>query len=143
MNDMTIGQFAQAGGVGVETIRYYQRRGLLEVPDTTSHAAHTKAVRRYNAGDLKALNFIRSAQRAGFTLSQIEELLELDASEELLELDASQDRRRAQEIALERLAALDAEISALQEARLSLVKLSNACAEGPSGPCPILSAFDH
>lgn len=134
MNDMTIGQFAQAGGVGVETIRYYQRRGLLEVPDTTSHAAHTKAVRRYNAGDLKALNFIRSAQRAGFTLSQIEELLELDAS---------QDRRRAQEIALERLAALDAEISALQEARLSLVKLSNACAEGPSGPCPILSAFDH
>jgi len=134
MNDMTIGQFAQAGGVGVETIRYYQRRGLLEVPDTTSHAAHTKAVRRYNAGDLKALNFIRSAQRAGFTLSQIEELLELDAS---------QDRRRAQEIALERLAALDTEISALQEARLSLVKLSNACAEGPSGPCPILSAFDH
>ncbi|MCZ4296830.1 MerR family transcriptional regulator [Henriciella marina] len=134
MNDMTIGQFAQAGGVGVETIRYYQRRGLLEVPDTTSHAAHTKAVRRYNAGDLKALNFIRSAQRAGFTLSQIEELLELDAS---------QDRRRAQEIALERLAALDAEISALQQARLSLVKLSNACAKGPSGPCPILSAFDH
>ena len=124
MNDMTIGQFAQAGGVGVETIRYYQRRGLLEVPDTTSHAAHTKAVRRYNAGDLKALNFIRSAQRAGFTLSQIEELLELDASQD-------------------RLAALDAEISALQEARLSLVKLSNACAEGPSGPCPILSAFDH
>ncbi|RIJ24265.1 MerR family transcriptional regulator [Henriciella barbarensis] len=134
MNDMTIGQFAQAGGVGVETIRYYQRRGLLKVPDTTSQAAHTKAFRRYNADDLKTLRFIRSAQRAGFALSQIEELLELDAS---------QDRRRAREIALGRVAALDAEISALQAARLSLVKLSNACAEGPSGPCPILSAFDH
>ncbi|HIG22452.1 MerR family transcriptional regulator [Henriciella sp.] len=134
MNDMTIGQLAEAGGVGVETIRYYQRRGLLQVPETPPHQAHTRTVRRYNPNDLKTLQFIRSAQRAGFTLSQIEELLELDAS---------QDRRRAREIAEERLAALDAEISALQKARHSLVKLSSACAEGPAGPCPILTAFDH
>lgn len=134
MNDMTIGQLAKAGGVGVETIRYYQRRGLLEVPEAHPQQAHTRTVRRYNADDLKTLNFIRSAQKAGFTLSQIEELLELDAS---------QDRRRARKIAEERLAALDAEITALQKARQSLIKLSNACAEGPAGPCPILSAFDH
>lgn len=134
MNHMTIGQLAEAGGVGVETIRYYQRRGLLEVPKTRPQQAHTRTVRRYSADDLRTLNFIRSAKRAGFTLSQIEELLELDAS---------QDRRRARQIAEERLAALDAEISALQKARRSLVKLSSACAEGPAGPCPILSAFDH
>ena len=134
MNHMTIGQLAEAGGVGVETIRYYQRRGLLEVPETRPQQAHTRTVKRYSVDDLKTLNFIRSAKRAGFTLSQIEELLELDAS---------QDRRRARQIAEERLAALDAEISALQKARRSLVKLSSACAEGPAGPCPILSAFDH
>lgn len=134
MTELTIGQLAAACGVGVETVRYYQRRGLLEVPVTPAGSGHVGAIRRYGEKDLQTLRFIRSAQKAGFTLSQIEELLELDASH---------DRTRAREIAEKRLADLDLEIRSLQSARRSLVKLANACANEPEGPCPILTAFDH
>jgi MerR family mercuric resistance operon transcriptional regulator len=60
--DMTIARLAAAAGVGVETVRYYQRRGLLPVP------ASAGAVRRYDAGHVRRLRFIRRAQAAGFTL---------------------------------------------------------------------------
>jgi MerR family mercuric resistance operon transcriptional regulator len=70
--DMTIARLAAAAGVGVETVRYYQRRGLLPVP------ASAGAVRRYDAGHVRRLRFIRRAQAAGFTLEEIGELLALD-----------------------------------------------------------------
>ena len=60
---LTISKFANAGGVGVETIRYYQRRGLLAEPE------RGEGIRRYNERDLQRLRLIRSAQAAGFTLS--------------------------------------------------------------------------
>ena len=68
METDTIGGLARAGGVGVETVRYYQRRGLLRTP------ARGDGVRRYGAEDARRLRFIRSAQAAGFTLEQIAEL---------------------------------------------------------------------
>ena len=123
----TIGGLARAGGVGVETVRYYQRRGLLPVPDDGD------GVRRYGEDDLKRLRFIRSAQAAGFTLEQIGELLDLDARD---------DRPRARTLANQRIAALDAWIAELQAAREALSRLARACAHGGSGPCPILSAFE-
>src|SRR3546814_13199213 len=70
---LTIGKLAQAGDVGVETVRFYQRRGLLDTP-TRDHG-----VRRYGSEDVRRLRFIRQAQASGFTLEQIRELLELDA----------------------------------------------------------------
>lgn len=127
MNGMTIGRLAEAAGVGVETVRFYQRRGLLGVP------APAGAVRRYDAEDLRRLRFIRRAATAGFTLADIAELIRLDATE---------DRPRAAQMATERLAALDEKIAELEAARTALSRLRTACGSGRKGPCPILAAFD-
>ncbi len=127
MPDLTISGLGRAGGVGVETIRYYQRRGLLETPRAGD------GVRRYGPEATRRLRFIRSAQTAGFTLEQIGELLALDAG---------QDRARARELAQARLTELDAKIAELETARASLRRLAQACGAGGSGPCPIITAFE-
>jgi MerR family mercuric resistance operon transcriptional regulator len=124
MKALTIGRLAQAGGVGVETIRYYQRRGLLRVPSRGPD--HT--TRRYEAADLGQLRFIRSAQASGFTLDQIKELLSLDAAK---------DRQRARELTRQRIAALDQKIAVMRAARRSLLKLADSC-ERSRDRCPIL-----
>ena len=128
MTHLTIGALARRGGVGVETIRYYQRRGLIDTPERMGTA------RRYGEPALRRLTFIRSAQAAGFTLEQIAELLALDASD---------DRARARALAAERIAALDANIAELTAARDSLTYLVQECHAGVAGPCPILAAFDR
>jgi len=124
----TIGGLAKAAGVGVETVRYYQRRGLLPEPPRPPGE-----VRRYGDEDVRRLRFIRSAQAAGFTLAEIKELLDLDASD---------DRARARELAEARVAAIDEKIAELREARDALAGLATACASKRGGPCPILTAFD-
>jgi len=127
MTERTIAGFARAGGVGVETVRYYQRRGLLPTPRKTG------GIHRYGDDDLRRLHFIRTAQGAGFTLEEIGELLALDATG---------DRRRVRALAGARIAALDAKIAELQAARDRLAKLARQCAAGTRGPCPILAAFE-
>jgi MerR family mercuric resistance operon transcriptional regulator len=127
-NSDTIGGLAKAAGVGVETVRYYQRRGLLPEPPRPPGE-----VRRYGDSDLKRLKFIRSAQAAGFTLNEIKELIDLDSSD---------DRARARELAKGRVEAIDSRIGELREARDALSALASACARKRSGPCPILTAFD-
>lgn len=124
--DMTIGKFAKAGSVGVETVRFYQRRGLLPTPN-----GH-EGVRRYDGENLRRLKFIRQAQTAGFTLEEIKQLLDLDAGE---------DRESARRLARARLEALSVRIAELEEARRSLEKLADECASGKAGPCPILHSF--
>jgi MerR family transcriptional regulator, mercuric resistance operon regulatory protein len=128
-NSDTIGGLAAAAGVGVETVRYYQRRGLLPEPPRP----HGE-VRRYCAEDVKRLRFIRCAQAAGFTLNEIKELLDLDASD---------DRARARALAQARVAALDERIEELRRAREALAALASACASKGRGPCPILTAFER
>ena len=125
---LTIGRLAAVGAVGVETIRFYQRKGLLQTPTREA------GVRRYGSDDVRRLRFIRQAQAAGFTLEEIRELLDLDATD---------DRARAHELATARVRALDAKIAQLESARDALQKLAKACAAGSSGPCPILSSFDR
>lgn len=132
MTDLTIGGLARQFGVGVETVRYYQRRGLLETPPRDGSGVDG-GVRRYGEADARRLRFIRSAQTAGFTLEQIGELLALDAG---------QDRARAQELARARLTELDAQIAGLEAARAALRRLATACGEGGEGPCPIITAFE-
>ena len=127
-NSDTIGGLAKSAGVGVETVRYYQRRGLLPEP-----ARPPGEVRRYGDADVRRLKFIRSAQAAGFTLSEIKELIDLDASD---------DRARARELAKSRVAAIDDKIAELKEARDALAGLATAFANKRGGPCPILKAFD-
>ncbi len=124
--DMTIGKFAATGGVGVETIRFYQRKGLLRTPK------RLEGGRRYGREDVRRLLFIRRAQTAGFTLEEIRELLDLDAGE---------DRDRAREAARSRLGALNVRIAELNRTREALERLIKECSSGSGGPCPILASF--
>lgn len=133
MTTTTIAGLAREGGVGVETVRYYQRRGLLDTPDRPNGGGSSGGIRRYGARDARRLRFIRSAQAAGFTLEQIGELLALNATD---------DRARAHELANERIAALDARIEELENVRASLRQLARKCKAGSEGPCPILTAFE-
>lgn len=125
---MTIGGLAKVGAVGVETIRYYQRRGLLDTP------AAGDGARRYGPADADRLRFIRQAQTAGFTLAEIGELLTLDAGA---------DRTQVRAMAQARLTALDHQIADMQAARAALQRLAADCARNEDGPCPILEAFER
>ena len=127
MAETTIAGFAREGGVGAETVRYYQRRGLLPTPRKSG------GIRRYGEEDVRRLRFIRTAQGAGFTLEEIGALLALEATN---------DRRRVRALATERIAALDAKIAQMKDARDVLAKLARQCAAGTKGPCPILAAFE-
>ena len=126
-HSITIGRLAAGGGVGVETIRFYQRKGLLHTPKREG------GIRRYGAEDLRRLRFIRQAKTAGFTLDEIRELLDLDSGE---------DRSRARTLAASRIEALDARIAELQRSRNALKRLAIECGKGASGPCPILASFE-
>ncbi len=128
MKALRISDLARAGGVGVETVRFYQRKGLLAVPRGDAPAG-----RHYDETDLARLRYVKQAQTAGFTLAEIAELIDLDRSD---------DRPRAREMARERIAALDEQIATLQAARASLAQLARDCARGGAGPCPILGAFE-
>ncbi|WP_439547179.1 MerR family transcriptional regulator [Sandarakinorhabdus sp.] len=126
MTALTIARLAASAGVGVETVRFYQRKGLMPVP------ASSGAVRHYDDDDVQRLRFIRAAQRAGFSLKEIAELTELDASD---------DRTRVQAITRARLAALDAEMAELAAARGLLSGLLHECTGTAAGPCPIIATF--
>lgn len=127
---MTIAKLAKTGGVGVETVRYYQRRGLLPEPERPGGSGF----RSYGEDDVRRLRFIRQAQAAGFTLEEIGELLALDATD---------DRARARELAQARIEALDARIAEMRAARDALARLAKDCGSGSAGPCPILTAFER
>ena len=126
VTSLTIARLAASAGVGVETVRFYQRKGLMPVPVSSG------AVRHYDAADVQRLHFIRTAQRAGFSLKEIAELLALDASH---------DRARVQALTRTRLAALDAEMAQLAAARTALSGLLDECTSGSAGPCPIIATF--
>lgn len=130
MSKMTIARLAAAVGVGVETVRYYQRRRLMVEPARPGGSGF----RSYGEDDVRRLRFIRQAQAAGFTLDEIGELLDLDATE---------DRDRARDLANRRIAALEKKIAELRKAQAALTKLANECAGSASGPCPIIAAFDR
>jgi len=127
--DLTIKQFAQAGGVGVETVRFYQRKGLLEVPP------RGPGIRRYGERDVRRLRFIRSAQSAGFTLEEIRELLALSA-------DRQRGVKAVKQRAQQRLAAIEQRIAELQRVRDGLAQLVASCpGHGKPEDCPILRAL--
>lgn len=134
MAGLTIARLARGGGVGVETIRYYQRRGLLRTPERPAGGSAGGGIRRYDDNDLQRLRFIRSAQAAGFTLEEIGRLLALDRDG---------DRAEVRALAEQRIAALDAQIAGLATARDALAKLARQCGAGDGGPCPIIEAFEN
>lgn len=125
---LTVGELAKTAGVHVETVRYYQRRGLLATPER-----RYGTIRRYTEADLDRLRFIRRAQRLGFVLEEIAQLLTLDAI---------RDRDRARALAEAKVADLDSRLADLQAMRRVLVERIAHCVHGrPAEPCPILDAF--
>jgi MerR family transcriptional regulator, mercuric resistance operon regulatory protein len=127
---MTISTLAKAASIGVETVRYYQRRGLIAVPARPEKTG----IRRYGTDDLTRLRFIRNAQSAGFTLEDIRKLMALDSTTE---------RSSVRAMASERLAIIDQKLRELQTVRNALRQLAADCESGEAGPCPIIKAFER
>ncbi len=131
MKPLTIGQLARRAGVGVETVRFYEREGLLDEP-----ARRESGYRQYEADVVTRLRFIRRAKELGFSLKEVKQLL-------ALRLDAnttSADVRRAAEA---KIADIEARIRSLEEMKRALLKLTNACSgRGEAGECPILHALE-
>lgn len=121
---LTIGQLAAEAGVGVETVRYYQRRGLLEEP------ARNGGYRRYDGAHVERLRFIKRAQAVGFQLNEITSLLQLN--------DLT-DHARARILAREKIADIEGRIRQLQTVADALHHLVQECEHHPDGmPCPII-----
>jgi MerR family mercuric resistance operon transcriptional regulator len=127
---LTIGQIAKAVSVNVETVRYYQRRGLLYKPEKPLNGQ-----RRYSEEDVSRLRFIRRAQELGFTLHEIENLLRLESA------DCCGDTH---ELAVHKLALIDAKIADLTKMRQALTGLAQKCERGQlKGDCPIIGALSQ
>jgi MerR family copper efflux transcriptional regulator len=128
MNALGIGELAKRAGVGIDTVRYYERSGLL-----APHARLPSGYRRYRELEVARLRFIRRAQALGFTLTQIKELLKLSAQR-----DVTRIKRSAQA----KLADIDRRISELQRVRDGLAELvANCPGHGRASDCPILRAL--
>lgn len=127
---LTISRFAKQGGVSVETVRFYQRRGLLPIPKTDG-----RVIREYQPCHLQQLHFIRQAQLAGFSLDEIKTLLNFDPVH---------DRLHIQALAKRQLDKLYQQIEELQQVARSLHHLVNACEQSEEGVhCPIVKALAH
>lgn len=117
----TIGRLAEAAGVNVETVRYYERRGLLAQPRREG-----SGYRRYSASELWRLQFIRRAKELGFTLAEIAELLgATDGGSTAGVLAATRDK----------IEAVEARQRHLEDLRRRLVELSEICARGDAADC--------
>jgi len=128
MEGLGIGQLAKRGGVGIDTVRYYERNGLL-APRTRLASGY----RRYGDLELARLRFIRRAQALGFTLRQIKELLALSAQR-----DVGRVKRSAQT----KLIDVEERIAALERVREGLAHLIGQCpGHGRAADCPILKAL--
>ncbi len=125
---LTIGQVAKAANVNVETVRYYQRRGLLSEP-VKPLGGH----RRYAVDDVRCLQFIKRAQALGFALDDVESLLGLDGA------NCCEDTH---DMAVRKLALIDEKLAGLAAMRLALAGLVQQCGSGAdSRECPIIQAL--
>lgn len=128
----SIGQLAKRAGVRVDTVRYYERRGLLPAADRLP-----TGYRVYSADSARRLGFVRHAQELGFTLEEIRELLALRV-----------DRRRScadvRELAMAKLATIDAKLESLRRIRGALATLAGRCTgRGPTSECPLLDSLSE
>jgi MerR family mercuric resistance operon transcriptional regulator len=125
---LTIGQVAKAANVNVETVRYYQRRGLLREPERP-----VSGQRKYSVDDVHRLSFIKRAQVLGFTLEEIGNLLQLEGA------DCCGDTH---DLAVRKLTLIDAKIADLTSMRKALADLVLQCELGnQQGSCPIIQSL--
>lgn len=126
---LTIGRLAKTASVGVETIRFYEREGLMAAPERTA-----SGYRLYPPEAAERLGFIRRAKGLGFSLAEIRELLGLAAP--------SGDRAKVKALADHKLAEIDQRIAELRRMRQALAELDHQCSgHGPVEGCPIIEAL--
>ena len=124
---LTIGKLAKQCQVNVETIRYYQRIGLMRVPETT------QSYRYYNSQDIENLSFIQKAKDAGLQLSEIQELLQLQL----------EDREQVRHVIQQRLNKIDQRIQELNSLKQRLSTWVDECKTTNESSCPILKALKN
>lgn len=130
MESLTIGQLAQRAGVGVETVRFYEREGLISEPPR-----RPSGYRDYPPEAVARIVFIRRGKELGFTLKEINELLELRVRPRR---NCAQVKRSADA----KIAGIDGKIAALRRMRRALKDLTKACEESrPTTECPILASL--
>ena len=131
MKTLTIGELAREAGIGVETIRFYERKGLIQEP-----SRRASGYRQFDEAVVDRLRFIRQAKELGFTLGEIKELLSL-------RLDPTSSCADVKKRADVKIADIEEKIRTLQRMKRALVKLTKACTgQGPSSECPILESLD-
>lgn len=131
MKALTIGQVARRAGIGIETIRFYEREGLLERPVRTE-----AGYRQFAEEAVARLRSIKRAKELGFTLREIAGLLALRA-------DPDASRADVRQRAVDKVADIEAKIRDLRRMKEALLKLTAACdGQGPAAGCPILEALD-
>jgi Hg(II)-responsive transcriptional regulator len=129
---LTIGQVARAANVHVETLRYYERRGLVAKPPRNA-----SLYRRYPEDTVPRVQFVKHAQDLGFSLREIRELLSLRAAPRARCADV---KRRAETKVQE----IDGKIRALKAMRRALMRLMSQCdGKLTASACPILESLDH
>jgi len=129
---LTISRLAERAGVGIDTVRYYERAGLLPAPPRRA-----SGYRDYPADAVRRLRFIRRAKELGFTLTEIGELLELSDPR-----DGKRGMRAVKRAAETKLAVVEHKLAELQRVRDGLHQLIEACpGHGPLQGCPILQAL--
>lgn len=126
---MWISQTAREAGVNAQTLRYYERRGLLAKPPRRG-----SGYREYPADAVRIVRFIKRAQELGFTLDEIEELVRLRGVRR-------GERHKVRAIAERKIADIDQKIAQLQSMRQALDQLVDACHHGGAADCPIIEAL--
>jgi MerR family mercuric resistance operon transcriptional regulator len=130
MTGMTIGRVAKDAGVGVETVRFYERKGLLSQPDRQS-----RGYRQYPEQTVARVRFIKRAQALGFSLAEIQELMDLRD-------DPGADRSDVRDRAEMKIAQVEAKLKDLQKLRDNLRQLIEQChGHGPAANCPIIQSL--
>jgi Hg(II)-responsive transcriptional regulator len=130
MDSFTIGQLAKTVQVNVETVRYYERRGLLQQPPR-----QTSGYRRYSRDAVRRIQFIRRAQRLGFSLQEIDDLLRLRADPQSSCCDVKQ-------LAESKIAELESRIRDLRQMQEALAMLTESCSgNDPNSECPIFDVL--
>jgi MerR family mercuric resistance operon transcriptional regulator len=131
MKPLTIGQVARQAGVGVETVRFYERQGLLEKP-----TRRESGYRQYPEDVVARLRFIRRAKELGFSLKEIKELLALQVDPAIT---CAEVKRQAEA----KIADIEGKIASLTRIKKALVKLATVCrGQGPTSECPILASLN-
>jgi len=125
---LTIGRLAESAQVNVETVRYYQRRGLMREP-----ARPTGSVRRYSDDDVRRIRFIKRAQQLGFTLEEVTNLLKLEDGRSC---------RETEQLAQQKLSLVEARLTDLLRLRKTLRDLISRCESGRGRiTCPIIESL--